>query len=111
MYMFNALIQQLYFKFCYFSRIIIPGNNVYNAYLFVCFVISVTSIKSVLWRTCFQRSRDVEVLRCKISELYIPDWRLLYPFPQSPQKLSFRSPLAVPVCHKEPGRSGKNWIF
>lgn len=58
------------FQVCYFSRII-PGNNVYNAYLFLfCFVISVISIKSVLWRTCFQRSRDVEVLRWKFRAVF-----------------------------------------
>lgn len=35
--------------------------------------------------------------------------RLLSPSPQSPQKLSFRSRRADPVCRTEPRRSGKNW--
>lgn len=34
---------------------------------------------------------------------------LLYPSPQSPQKLSFQSPPAAPACRTELGRSGKNW--
>lgn len=60
-------------------------------------------------RACFPRSSSGS-FKVKIQS-GIPEWRLLSPFPQSPQKLSFRSPPVVPVCHKAPGRSGKNWIF